>query len=406
MRTLLSTIGSRGDVQPLAALATALREQGHDVRLCVPPDFVEWLTTLGFEAIPIGPPLRALTDGPSPADLTPERRRQLAEESVAAQFDTVRHAAQGCDVIVGATALQIAAPTIAEWMGVPYVFAAYCPQVVPSPALAPLLPSPLPDDATHPPDTAELWRRDSVRFSTLFGPALNAQRARLGLAPVDDVRSHVLTSRPWLAADATLAPWPVEGDSSVLQTGAWVLHDARPLPPALLDFLDAGEPPVYFGFGSMRAPSTLGEAMLAAARAMGRRAVIARGWAALDVAPSSDCIVVDEVNQQALFPRMTVVVHHGGAGTTTCAAAAGTPQVIAPQMYDQSYWARRVAELGVGAALPKGLPDTDALTRAVTHVLSSSTGQRARALAPRIRMDGAATATRHLMSVIDRETGR
>jgi len=39
MRVLLSTIGSRGDVQLLAALVLELRGHGHDVRLCVPPDF-------------------------------------------------------------------------------------------------------------------------------------------------------------------------------------------------------------------------------------------------------------------------------------------------------------------------------------------------------------------------------
>jgi hypothetical protein len=37
MRVLLSTIGSRGDVQPLVALALQLRAPGQEVRLCVPP---------------------------------------------------------------------------------------------------------------------------------------------------------------------------------------------------------------------------------------------------------------------------------------------------------------------------------------------------------------------------------
>ena len=36
MRSLLSTIGSRGDVQPLVALALELRALGEEVRLCVP----------------------------------------------------------------------------------------------------------------------------------------------------------------------------------------------------------------------------------------------------------------------------------------------------------------------------------------------------------------------------------
>ena len=70
---------------------------------------------------------------------------------------------------------------------------------------------------------------------------------------MDDVRSHIFTDAPWLAADLTLAPWPDPADQAVFQAGAWILADARPLSPELEAFLDAGEPPVYFGFGSNRA---------------------------------------------------------------------------------------------------------------------------------------------------------
>ncbi len=58
MRALLSTIGSRGDVQPLVALALQLRALGQEVRLCVPPDFRESLESLGLPVTPIGPELR------------------------------------------------------------------------------------------------------------------------------------------------------------------------------------------------------------------------------------------------------------------------------------------------------------------------------------------------------------
>src|SRR6476659_1399389 len=138
MRVLLSTIGSRGDVQPLVALAVELRDMGADVRMCVPPDFREWIEQLGISVTPIGPELRSTGKvAPSATPITPERRRQMMEGTVATQFETIAAAAEGCDVIVGATALQVAAPSIAERMGIPYVFAAYCPTVLPSPHHAP-----------------------------------------------------------------------------------------------------------------------------------------------------------------------------------------------------------------------------------------------------------------------------
>ena len=147
MRVLLSTIGSRGDVQPLVALAVQVMTLGHDVHLCVPPDFREWIEGLGMTVTPIGPELRTLTAARPATNMAPpslEQRRQLAEASVRTQFETVAAAARGCDVIVAATALQIAARSVAETMGIPYVFTAYCPAVLPSPHHAPPPMPPMP----------------------------------------------------------------------------------------------------------------------------------------------------------------------------------------------------------------------------------------------------------------------
>jgi vancomycin aglycone glucosyltransferase len=113
----------------------------------------------------------------------------------------------------------------------------------------------------------------------LFASALNSHRASMGLAPVDDVRGHIFSDRPWLAADPTLGPWPDPADETVFQTGAWILPDDRLLSPELETFLDAGEPPVCFGFGSMRAPQDLGQVMIETARALGRRAIVSRAAA-------------------------------------------------------------------------------------------------------------------------------
>ena len=403
MRVLLSTIGSRGDVQPLVALALQLKTLGNEVRLCVPPDFRGWIDSLGVPVTVIGPELRKMTASSppaTPAPPSPELLRQLAEATVAAQFDTITAAAQGCDIIVGATALQIAARSVAEGMGIPYVFAAYCPTVLPSPHHAPPpLPVPGLTPAPATADNRELWARDAERFNASFGAALNCHRASLGLPPVHDVRSHIFTDQPWLAADPTLSPWPDPADQAVFQTGAWILPDERPLSPELEVFLAAGEPPVYFGFGSMRAPQDLSQVMVQTARALGRRAIVSQGWADLSLADNEpDCLTIDEVNQQALFKRVAAVVHHGGAGTTTAAALAGAPQVLLPQVYDQHYWAQRIHHLGIGAAHASGTPNTDSLTSALRHALEPNVAARAQSIATAVLRDGAHVAAQRLMT--------
>ena len=280
MRILFSTIGSRGDIQPVVALASHLKALSHEVRVCAPPDFREWIESLGIPVTAIGPEVRRFaasrpTATQSQSPLTAGQRRQMAEATVATQFETLISAAQGCDVIVAATALQVAARSVAEKLGIPYVFVAYAPVVLPSPHHAP---PPLPPLPGQPPpttnDNSELWAQDAARFNELFGAAVNARRASLGLAEVSNVQSHMMTYQPWLAADRALAPWPGARDGHVFQTGAWILPDERPLSRDLHRFLEGGDPPVYFGFGSTRAPEGAGPTMLHAAHALGRRAIV------------------------------------------------------------------------------------------------------------------------------------
>ena len=371
----------------------------------MPPDFRDWIESLGMPVTPIGPGLRSTGKAsPSAALPTPEQRRRMTDGTVATQFETITAAAQGCDVIVGATALQIAAPSVAEKMGIPYVFAVYCPNVLPSPHHAPPVYGLHGDPPTAAPaDYPALWAQNAERFNASFGAALNVHRVALGLAPVSDVRNHVFTERPWLAADPTLAPWPDRADETVFQSGAWILPDERPLSAELMTFLEAGEPPVYFGFGSMRAPEGLSRVMIESARANGRRAIVSHGWADLSIVDDeSDCLAIGEVNQQALFNRVAAVVHHGGAGTTTAAARAGVPQVVVPQHYDQHYWAQRVHHFGIGTAHAPGTPTTDSLMRALEHALQPDVVSRARSIATAVRSDGARAAAQRLIAARSR----
>jgi len=401
MRVLLSTIGSRGDVQPVVALAVRLQALGQEARVCAPPDFRDQIESLGIPFTPVGPELSSTGKAsPSAAPPTPEQRRQMIDGTVAAQLAAVTAAAQGCDVIVAGGYLVVAARTVAEQMGIRYVMASYCPAVLPSPHHAPPVYPMLgqrPADGTV--DNRTLWAEDAQRWNDSWSAALNAHRASAGLPPVTDVRSHMFTDRPWLAADPTLAPWPETADLDVVQTGAWILPDRRPLSAELEAFLAAGEPPVYFGFGSIRAPQDLSRNMIQAARALGRRAVVLRGWADLALLDGEpDCLSIGEVNQQALFQRVAAAVHHGGAGTTTAAARAGAPQVVIPQHFDQHYWAQRIDGLGIGRAHAPGAPTAGSLTEALRHALQPDVADRARRIAGAVRTDGADAAARQLIS--------
>ncbi len=402
MRVLLSTYGSRGDVQPMAALAVALRELGAEVRVCAPSDeeFAKLLAGVGVEYVPAAEPVRTLVTGAAP--MTPEGLPQRAAALTAAQYEAVLAGAEGCDAVVatGLVPAVAAARSVAEKLGIPFSYVAYFPTMLPSPHHRPhALPGrPFPPHET---DNRVLWELTAESFDILYGPGINAHRSSIGQPVVDDTLSHVFTDRPLLAADPVLAPWPdsPDADIEVLQTGAWLLPDERPLPADLLAFLDAGEPPVYVGFGSMpmRESSDVAQVAVAAVRAQGHRVLVGRGWADLGlIDDQDDCFAVGDVNHQALFPRTATVVHHGGAGTTTTAARSGTPQVIVPQLVDQPYWGARVTELGIGAAHDGPTPTFASLSAALTIALAPETRERATAVAATVRTDGATVAAKLL----------
>jgi vancomycin aglycone glucosyltransferase len=402
---VLSTYGSRGDVEPLVALAMRLRELGAEVRVCAPPDedFAQRLAGVGVELVPVGPSARALTiAAPQPSSL-PERAAQL----IAGQVEVMPAAAEGCDVLVATGMMPAAAGalSVAEKLGIRSVSVTFQQLTLPSLHRAPLAypGRPFPPEVT---DNRVLWDMDAESNNVLFGQALNSNRASVGLPPVKDVRDYVVGDRPWLATDPVLDPWQGMPDIDVVQTGSWILADERPLPDELTAFLDTGEPPVFVGFGSMplHGSEDVAQVAVEAIRAHGRRAVLARGWADLAlIDDQDDCFVVGEVNHQVLFGRTAAVVHHGGQGTTTTATRSGTPQVVVPQAADQPYWASRVAGLGIGVAHAGPTPTVESLTAALGKVLAPETRTRSAAVAGEIRADGAMTAAKLLLDTVSGE---
>jgi len=403
VRVLLSTYDSRGGVEPLAGLGVRLRALGAEVLMCAPPDCAERLAEVGIPLVPVGEPVRPLVHGATPPSMADVPRR--VAELIAAWFDQVTAAAEGCDAVVasGLIPAVAGARSVAEKLGIHSVYVCYCPLYLPSPHHRP---QPLPGRPVPPEVTGKraLNDLDVENYNALYGPALNTHRVANGLPPVHNVRDYIIGDHPWLAVDPTLAPWPEPAGLDVAQTGALILPDERALPAELEAFLDSGLPPVYVGFGSMRAPQDVARAAIEATRAHGRRALVARGWADLALIDDrDDCFAVGEVNQQALFGRVAAVVHHGGAGTTTTAARAGAPQVVVPQWADQPYWASRVAGLGIGAAHDVQVPTTESLSAALGTALSPRTRARATAVAGMIRTDGADVAAKLLVGAVSRE---
>jgi len=143
---------------------------------------------------------------------------------------------------------------------------------------------------------------------------------------------------------------------------------------ALADFLAAGEPPVYFGFGSCkmdeRVALHLTKAIVEAVRATGRRAILQEGWGKLGhgVELPDCCLRIGNCPHTWLLPRMAAVCHHGGAGTTAAGLIAGRPTMIVPFTGDQPFWGQAVYRQGLG---PPPCPVKDVTAETVTEALTN-----------------------------------
>ena len=399
MRILLASHGTRGDVQPIVALGVALKARGHVVQLVAPANFVTWVQSYGLDMQSDGIDVEALLRASGTGLQSLSWQMRYLSHTTPLLFEPVVRASEGCELIVCA-GIHFAAASVARWRNVPYVHAVFCPCATPN-------------SATPPPNVHRqtlprwlnrfLWRVGGpVADFALRGP-INRGRATLGLEALDNPISQILKGPTILAADRDLGPSPDDAPECAVNTDAWVLDEPGTLDARVEAFLQQGPAPIYIGFGSMiapRAPELVAQAV-AAVRAVGRRALIAGGWAALNqhIKAADDVLTIDNVPHCLIFPRVAAAVHHGGAGTTTAAARAGVPQVLLPHILDQYYWADRVEALGLGPrALSVERVTTDVLSERISRAVNDpSIRERVNRLAPRVAArNGVTAAIEHL----------
>ncbi len=417
MKITIVTGGSRGDVQPYVALGKGLRQAGHTVTLLANIDFASLTAEAGLTFRSMGesvekllqsPEWRALTEGGNFLKIVMQMNREMSKRA-RAQAAQMPDLCSDADVLVAGVGGIGGAFSVAEKLNIPvvqaYVFPITPTRAFPSP-LTPTLP--LGGLLNKPSYTA---MRQMLWMSTRA--ADSATREVLGMpkgsfwgpfAGLDQRRVPTL-----YGYSRHVLPQPSDWDASKQVTGYWFLDAASDwTPPAsLMDFLNAGPPPIYIGFGSMvqRDPHESARLALKALELSGQRGVIASGWGGLKAGDVPESVyLVESLPHRWLFPRMGAVVHHGGAGTTAAGLVAGVPSIVVPFMGDQGFWGKRVADLGVGTApIPRKRLTAERLAAAITQTVTDpAMRQRAADLGQKLNAeDGIAQA----VTAIERSIG-
>lgn len=390
MDVLILTHGTRGDVQPFVALATALRRAGHTVRLGAPAGSATLAEPYGIRFVPLADGPNELYGEPAVREVLETNYRRLHGKRLAitvarmyrnkmdAVLEDIADAARsGADVIVHDIVLP--GRQLGEWLDIPTVRACLQPCWIPTSAFPnPMHVLPLPAACNR-----LTYLTTNVWYQLLSGHTRRWRENKLGLSKrggyLDALRMPGGGRTPLLQAFSAhlLASQPDDYPPWVHTTGPWLLPAPTAWAPSadLRGFLDGDGPVVYVGFGSMAGsdPERTARVIKEAVRLAGVRAVVGTGWGGIDPGKSDERILpVGDVPHGWLFTQVTAVVHHGGSGTTATALAAGRPQVVCPFVLDQPFFARRIHELGAAPApLPQRHMDARKLARAIEMAVSN-----------------------------------
>ncbi|THY59690.1 UDP-Glycosyltransferase/glycogen phosphorylase [Aureobasidium pullulans] len=442
MNIAILITGSRGDVQPFIALGNVLQKcpYNHRVRICTHPNFKDFVTDNGLEFYSIGGDPEKLMSymvrnpGVIPsfesmkAGDVGDRREEIAE-MLEGCWRACTQAGNGMDPIKLPETSKISSETIMK-LPDPFVADAIIsnPPAYANIHIAEKLAVPLHMVFTMPwsPTTAfahplanldtNKGDRKLANYLSYYSMELLTSEGLIDL--INDFRENTLALDPLHAAWAhqllpqlkvpftycwspALIPKPEDWGSHITISGFLFMDPKKDFEfdADLKEFLDAGEPPVYIGFGSIVVddPEAMTKMILDAVKQLGIRALVSKGWGGIGGEDVPDNVfLLGNVPHDQLFPHCSAVVHHGGAGTNAIGISLGCPTVVVPFFGDQPWWGEMIHRAGAGPSpIPYKDLDADKLANQIREALKPETKERAKELAARIKEEtGAKTAAK------------
>jgi len=420
-RALVFAHGSRGDVQPIIALCTRLQQRGFAVLVIANSNHAAFLTSFGIESEPI------LIDSDAVIREDPVMKEALATGDFGKVMASVNeHEFESYDEVTTKIndivqrfdpALLITCPLavthtfVAMLHRLPVVFLQLSGVNIPTRHVKSYLNEPICHYSAYLlmnfmyfSSSVKAWIE---RFQCLFESQIKEKNAELpssfeafmyqvmhpispSLIPISE--HFVQPPSDWpeyvCAGQKFTGFWPINAKDQELHAQSQDQSFGGDSCPRLQQFLQAGEPPVYIGWGSMLAISSVHMTCLAVRtlQQTGLRGVILGGWAHLspeDLTGQPDerelkdyiqknILFMDSAPHEWLFPQCLILVHHGGLGTVATGLRSGRPQVVTPFVLDQFRNAERVELCGCGTSTKQFKEVTvQDLSTAITHCINS-----------------------------------
>ncbi|KAK8202450.1 hypothetical protein IWZ01DRAFT_459914 [Phyllosticta capitalensis] len=410
LNIVIQVVGSRGDVQPFIALGNELQKYGHRVRIATHNVFDDFVRSHNLEFYPIGgDPADLMAYMVKNPGLIPSMK-SLRAGDIGRKRAMVAEMLDGCWKSCIEHDPKTNIPFTADAIiGNPPSFApVHCAQALGIPVHL-MFTMPWTNTRAFPHPLANIKSKDTdksfanyISYSIVelltwqgLGDVINKWRVSIDLEPVPVTEGPNLNKTlqiPFTYCwSPALVPKPVDWQSHIDVCGFFFREPPSYTPePELDDFLRAGPPPVYIGFGSIVIddPERMTALLLEAVQVAGVRAIISRGWSKLGGANQPNIFWLGDCPHEWLFQHVSAVVHHGGAGTTACGLLNGKPTTIVPFFGDQPFWGDMVAAAGAG---PRPIPhrnlDSQNLAEAIAFCLTPEASAAAHGIAVKMRAE-------------------
>ncbi|ORJ57970.1 glycosyltransferase [Mycobacterium simiae] len=397
MKFALASYGTRGDIEPSAAVGRELQRRGHQVCLAVPPGLLDFAEAAGLSAVSYGPPIEEFLDEDFLRNMWTDLLRSAW--TIRGPINTVRkiwepiiaHWAQvnktllaladGADLLSTGINFEQAAANVAEHYRIPLATLHHFPMRA-NGQLVPTLPAPLVRSSMTAIEWL-FWRstkkvEDEQRRELGLPPATSRSQRRIADRGCLEIQGYDAVCYPGLAAE-----WAKWGGRRPF-VGALTMELATDADDDVVSWIAAGTPPICFSSGSIpvESPTEMVEMIGETCAQLGERALVCFGGTDFaDVSHPDHVRLVGPVNYATIFPACRAAVHHGGSGTTAASLRAGIPTLILWSSADQPYWGAQVKRLEVGAARRFSATTRASLVADLREILAPSYATRARALA-------------------------
>lgn len=360
MKFCVFTLGSRGDVQPYAALCIRLMAAGHETVICTGGSFRPLMEHYGIPFVETASDLMALAGTPEGKAVlehpirnfrtTLTLSRDVVDPAYRRTLDQFFAAAEDADCIIYHPKA-LGAVDIANYYGIP------CVSMPPVPITYPI--TEFPNPALPVKNLGSRLNRMSYLLNAMAESSqislindfrqksLGQKKRRAGIYAFDNGKGEIPIIYP---LSRSLFPEVTSWQGHVYLPGFFFIKEEGSLPEQVRGFLAAGRKPIAVTFSSMPLsdPDRFYDVLHSALEETGDRAVLFVGSSGIRRQSSSRILIVPAVSHQLLFPHVKGVIHHGGIGTLAAALQAGIPQLIMPFSVDQPFWAARMEKLGIG----------------------------------------------------------